>query len=179
MKIFWIRIPKKLQWLLTLLILWLLAWIYKNIALLTIIILSIIFIFSLLYWVSKTTDNYGFYNHSFTKKIWYLFIILSLFPLYFSLYIYFNYEESNKYLQDKSIWWLIEIWKFALTWRKFTVNNIIKYAEKSVIDNTIEEVAKETIKSIPKKTSLEISLSELDLWVNIQSWALNLNPTLK
>ena len=71
MRIFWVKIPKELQWLVALLILWLLAWLYKNLALVSIIILTIVFLILFFIWLSKLLNLDNYFDNTYWKIISY------------------------------------------------------------------------------------------------------------
>lgn len=132
------RMPKELAWLLSLWILWLLFWAYNNLALIISIILFILFVLFLSFWVLKYTESYNIWSNN-NKIIWVILIIISLIPFYFLSYIVFNFDDSNKYLQEKSISWITELWKAALMFKKpktFIVKEVKKEAREELIENS-------------------------------------------
>lgn len=145
MRIFWVKIPKELQWLVALWIIWLWFWLYENIALVSIIILVIIFFTLFLYWLSKILNIDNYVDDSYSKSIWIILLLLSLFPWYFGLYIILNYDESNKYLQEKSFSGFVEIGQFAIKWRSFTAKNILKEARDKAVESAKEEAITDAI----------------------------------
>lgn len=120
---FYIKMRRKEQeiliWiiLITILVIW--SYLYKHIVVFTLIILLIVFIPFLIWWIyyyNKTERRYNLIrdNNNYNNKlIWVLLIIISIFPWYFMGYIMFNYDESQKYLQEKSIEWITGLWKAA------------------------------------------------------------------
>lgn len=180
MRIFWVKIPKELQWIVALLILWLLAWLYKNLALVSIIILSIIFLILFFIWLSKLLNLDNYFDNTYWKIIWTIFILLSFIPWYFWWYMILNYDESNKYLQEKSFEWFIQIWQFAVKWRSFTVKNIIKEVETNMVENLKEKAVIDTLNNLWKNTSTwNIKIPIIEPNVSFESWALKLNPEIK
>jgi len=143
MKILWIKIPKEIQKIIALFILLIIFWIYSNMAWIVLLISLIIFFVLIYIWLGNITNKYNYHDSrykNYKKNIWIVSIILSLFPLYFAWYIWANYNESNKYLQEKSIWWITEIWKFAISGKRFNTKNILKQIENNVKDNLKEKV---------------------------------------
>ena len=110
------RIPKQLQWIFTITILVVGFWIYKNIALFISIILWII-ILILLYFAFK---DYIYENKWWIikKEIPIIPLILIIFPVYFLLWIWLNYNEYNKTFQEKWIKAFTEVWKAVIMLRK-------------------------------------------------------------
>jgi len=110
------KIPKQLQWIFALMILWVVFWVFKNIALVISIILWII-ILILLYFTFK---DYIIENKwRITKKeISIIPLFLILFPWYFLIWILLNYDEYNKTFQEKWINAFSEVWKAMIMMRR-------------------------------------------------------------
>ena len=110
------RIPKQLQWIFALMVLWVVFWVYENIALVISIILWII-IFILLYFSFK---DYFFENRWWIskKEIAIIPLILIIFPSYFLLWIWLNYNEYNKTFQEKWIKAFTEVLKAVIMLRR-------------------------------------------------------------
>lgn len=180
MRIFWIRIPKELQWIVTLLIIWVWAWLYKNIALISIIILSIIFLILFFIGLSKVLNFDNYHDNTYWKIVWTIFILLSFVPWYFGWYMILNYNESNRYLQEKSFEWFIQIWEFAIKWRSFTVKSVLKEVESNMIDDLKQKAVIDAVNNLWKNTnpwSIKVPIIEPN--VTFESWSLHLNPTIK
>lgn len=74
--------------------------------------------------------------------------ILLLLVLVLLLWWLYKIEESKKYVQEKSLNWFIEIWKYVLTWRRFTIDNILKEVENNINNKLKEEAKKNIINSL-------------------------------
>lgn len=148
MRILWIKIPKPLEQVVLLLILWLLLWFYNNIAWITIFVLSILFLYLFYTGIINIINKYHYLDVKYRRNIWTLFIILSLVPWYLGGYMLVNYDESNKYLQEKSIGGIIEIWKFAFTWKKINMKNILNVVETNIKDDLKDKAMKDTLDSL-------------------------------
>jgi hypothetical protein len=148
MKIFWINFTELFKLIITLAILWTLWYIYNNLAWIIIFTLSIIFLYLLYKWIININNKYNYFDTKYRRNIWIVFIILSLIPWYFGTYMLLNYKESNTYIQEKSIWGIIEIWKFALSWRKLTMKNIAKVAEENIKNDLKDKAVKDTLDSL-------------------------------
>jgi len=121
MKIFWFRIPKEIQWIVALAILAIGVTIYNNIALIALLILLVIFLGLFIFWLLKYLDD-DQWGTNFDKSFWIILMVLSLVPGYFSGYIMYYYDESNKYLQVKSLDGLVEIGKFAFSGKRLKMH---------------------------------------------------------
>lgn len=180
MRIFWIKIPKEIQWIVTLLILWVLFWLYKNLALVSIIILSIIFIILFFIWLFKLLNLDNYFDNTYWKIIWTIFILLSFIPWYFWWYMIMNYDESNKYLQEKSFEWFIQIWQFAVKWRSFTARNIINELETNMVEDLKEKAVIETVNNLWKNMSnWNIKTPIIEPNATFESWVIKLNPEIR
>lgn len=179
MRILWFRIPWQVQRFFWFLVVCSLVWFYNNIALITLAVLGIIFL-SLFIWGLYQFFNFDNYlDTDYRKIIWIVLIVLSLPFGYLSWYIMYSYDESNKYLQEQSISWLVEIWKFAVSGRRFTASNILKAVESNLNDTMKEEVAKSMIDNLAKNTNWKSNIPTIEPNVTVQSWVLNLNPVVK
>ena len=80
--------------------------------------------------------------------MWVGLILLSFIPWYLGIYMVVNYDQSNKYLQEKSIWWIIEIWKFAMSGKKFNVKNVMKEVETNLKNDLKDKAVKDALDSL-------------------------------
>lgn len=176
MRIFWIRIPKELQWIVAFAIITIGVAIYNNLALIALLVLLVVFLGLFLWWLMKYLDDYQ-WGTDFEKTIWIVLMVLSLVPGYFSGYIMYFYDESNKYLQEKSLDGLVEIGKFAFSWKRLNAQSVLKTVEKNMVESAKQETAKEMLNSFQKTQSSNIPVIEPN--VTVQSWVLKLNPVVK
>lgn len=178
MRIFWIRIPKELQWIVAFSIMTIGVAIYSNLALIVLLILLGVFLGLFLWWLMKYLDDYQ-WGTDFDKTIWIILMVLSLVPGYFSWYIMYSYDESNKYLQEQSIGWLVEIWKFAVSGRRFTTKNILRVVENNLNDTLKEEATKSMIDNLAKNPNWKTNIPTIEPNMTIQSWSIHLDPVIK
>ena len=110
------NIPKQLKWIFAIMIIGIVLWIFKNIALVISIILWII-ILLLLYFAFKDyiIENKCWINK---KEISIIPLFLILFPWYFLLWIWLNYNEYNQTFQEKWINAFTEVWKAVIMLRR-------------------------------------------------------------
>ena len=129
------RIPKELQWIVAIIILWVVFWIFNNIALVISIILWIIIIVLLYFWFK----NYLFENHWWEKEISIIPLILIIFPWYLLFWIWLNYDEYNKTFQKEWIKAISKVWKAIIMLRKpklYLKKEIKREAKKELRENS-------------------------------------------